>query len=147
MTLKGHWMVTEMYLPFSRLNGDWKVTEWRLSVFTEWWRFVLCYISTLNNTLCCIYPQMFPYVTVFCQTHFRDKNVNKRKKTEASTFNLTKWIHFTVNIINWHWKLNLTKWNNYQLLIDSIYNYISMLLLRFHPPHGRYQCNITKYAT
>ena len=41
IALNGHWMVTEMYLPFSRLNGDWKVTEWRLSVFTEWWRFVL----------------------------------------------------------------------------------------------------------
>ena len=36
--LNGHW---NMYLPFSRPNGDWKVTEWRLSVFTEWWRFVL----------------------------------------------------------------------------------------------------------
>ena len=45
MALKGHWMVTEMYLPFSRLNGDWKVTEWGLSVFTEWWRFVLWEIN------------------------------------------------------------------------------------------------------
>ena len=44
MTLNSHWMVTEMYLPFIRLNGDWKMTEWRLSVFTEWWRFVLWYI-------------------------------------------------------------------------------------------------------
>ena len=24
MALNGHWMVTEMYLPFSRLNGDWR---------------------------------------------------------------------------------------------------------------------------
>ena len=38
MALNSHWMVTEMYLPFSRLNSDWKVTEWRLSVFMEWWR-------------------------------------------------------------------------------------------------------------
>ena len=45
------WMVTEMYLPFSRLNGDWKVTEWRLSVFTEWWRFVVCTVSPRHNTL------------------------------------------------------------------------------------------------
>ena len=44
MALKGHWMVTEMCLPFSRLNGDWKMTEWRLSVFTEWWRFVFFYV-------------------------------------------------------------------------------------------------------
>ena len=41
MALNGHWMVTEIYLPFSRMNGDWKVPEWRLSVFTEWRRFVL----------------------------------------------------------------------------------------------------------
>ena len=27
MALDGDCMVTEMYLPFSRLNGDWKVTE------------------------------------------------------------------------------------------------------------------------
>ena len=41
MTLNGNWMVIEMYLPLCRLNGDWEVTEWRLSVFTEWWRFNL----------------------------------------------------------------------------------------------------------
>ena len=27
------------------------VTEWRLSVFTEWWRFVLCMVSEKRNTL------------------------------------------------------------------------------------------------
>ena len=47
MVTEWHWMVTEMYLPFSRLNRDWKVTEWRLSVFTEWWRFRLVYSSDL----------------------------------------------------------------------------------------------------
>ena len=41
MALNDHLMVTEMYLLFSQLNGDWKVTEWRLSVLTEWWCFVL----------------------------------------------------------------------------------------------------------
>ena len=34
-------MVIEMSLQFSQLNGDWKVTEWRLSVFKDRWRFVL----------------------------------------------------------------------------------------------------------
>ena len=46
MTLNGHWMVTEMYLPFSRLIGHWMMTEWRLSVFTEWWHFVLWVVIT-----------------------------------------------------------------------------------------------------
>ena len=47
MVTEWHWMVNEMYLPFSRLYGEWKVTEWRLSVFTEWctWRFVLWWVS------------------------------------------------------------------------------------------------------
>lgn len=55
------WMVTECWLNGSRirfiiyiairgeimnitetrLNGDWKDTEWRYSVLTEWWHFVL----------------------------------------------------------------------------------------------------------
>ena len=47
----GYWIVTEMFLPFSRPNGDWKVTEWRLSVFTEWWRFVLCKAYFICNQL------------------------------------------------------------------------------------------------
>ena len=54
MALKGHWMVTEMYLPFSRLNGDWKVTEWRLSFFTEWWRFVLWVFFQSKVSLACL---------------------------------------------------------------------------------------------
>ena len=55
-------MVTEMYLPFSRLNGVWKVTEWRLSVFTEWWRFVLCKHMYESST--CIYIIYIRYIYI-----------------------------------------------------------------------------------
>ena len=39
-------MVTDIHLPLSQLNGDWKVTESLLPVLTvsEWWHFVLWYL-------------------------------------------------------------------------------------------------------
>ena len=39
-------MVTDIPLPLSQLNGDWKVTESLLPVLTvsEWWHFVLWYL-------------------------------------------------------------------------------------------------------
>lgn len=36
MALNEYWMVTKIFLPFSRLNGDGNVTEWSLSILTEW---------------------------------------------------------------------------------------------------------------
>ena len=41
MVTELHWIVTEMYESFIRLNGDWNVTDWYILVFMEWWRFVL----------------------------------------------------------------------------------------------------------
>ena len=39
-------MVTDIHLPLSQLNGDWKVTELLLPVLTvsEWWHFVMWYL-------------------------------------------------------------------------------------------------------
>ena len=39
MILTGNWLVTEMYLQFSRHNGNGEVAEWRLSAPRQWWRF------------------------------------------------------------------------------------------------------------
>ena len=50
-TRNGHWMVPEMYLPFSRLKGDWKVTERWLNV-REWWCFVLRVTRVSNYGIC-----------------------------------------------------------------------------------------------
>ena len=44
MVTEWHWLVTKWSLKCT-CNGDWKVTEWRLSVFTEWWNFVSCIVS------------------------------------------------------------------------------------------------------
>ena len=51
MALNCDWMVLEMYLPLSRLNAEWKVTECNFSVFTEWWNFVLCFLDVFATTM------------------------------------------------------------------------------------------------
>lgn len=38
----------DIYMSFSQLNFDWKITERRLSVLTEWWIFSL---GTISNNL------------------------------------------------------------------------------------------------
>lgn len=53
-------MIIEMYLPFCRLNCDWKVTKWRLSVITEWWHFVLCKIICFRTAWSTM-PWLFLY--------------------------------------------------------------------------------------
>ena len=75
MTLKGHWMVSEMYLPFSRLNGDWKVIEWRLSVFTEWLRFVLCINVNIDKIYTDEYNWTHPCLYCICGTCIDIKHV------------------------------------------------------------------------
>ena len=51
MALNCDWMVLEMYLPLSRRNAKWKVTECNFSVFTEWWNFVLCFLDVFATTM------------------------------------------------------------------------------------------------
>ena len=53
MTLTGNWLVTEMYLQFSRHNGNGEVTEWSFLAPRQWWRFVFWFNLTKKKTNFC----------------------------------------------------------------------------------------------
>ena len=61
-SLNGHWNVTAIQSTEWRLKGDWMVTEWHLSVFTEWWRFVLWIKSSSTLT---VFKQLLNFTLIY----------------------------------------------------------------------------------
>ena len=58
-------MVTEIYLPLSELNGDWKVNELLLPVLTvsDWWHFVMWYLLYFINDIKMYNSQQYIFKT------------------------------------------------------------------------------------
>ena len=124
MALNGDWMVSKMYQQYSRLNGDWKVTEWRLSIFTERWHFIL-YIdqskrSHLNLNRCwtisanSVSEQLFKIEkqTAICLSV--DKNMGHR----------------------WYWRqtIKIIIYIHLYVIINLICIYVDCFVYRSHSP-------------